>query len=95
MYRIIDCHADTITTLMREGGELLDNAGHLSIKKLMGYRSAMEFFAVWLEPIFYRDPMKATLDAIDFYYKELEKNKALIGHVNTYSDIEKNFDAGK
>lgn len=90
MNAFVDAHCDTITTLMRNGEELLENKGHLDLKRMKSYGAPVQVFAIWLEPIFYSSALHQTVKAIDFYYDQIEKNNTLIGHCNSFSDIRKN-----
>ncbi len=88
---MIDAHCDTIVTLMHRGLELTDaELMHLDLKRLELFPDALQFFAVWLEPMYYGNAMKQTMKYIDFYYTQMEKNRDRITHVNTYGDILEN-----
>lgn len=94
-YHLVDGHCDTIVKLLRDNGELYCNDKHLDIKRLKQYESALQFFAIWLNPNFYPIALRQTIKSIDFYYQQLELNKKWISHVNTYEEICKNKKKGK
>lgn len=94
-YGIVDGHCDTIVELMKHGGELYENGGHIDLKKLQQYNAPIQFFAIWLEPYFYNKPLNQTLKSIDYYYNEIDKNKEFISHVNTIEDIFNNKKNGR
>lgn len=85
---MIDAHCDTIVKMMHRGLELADAEWmHLDLKRLAQFPDALQFFAIWLDPQYYGNAMKQTMKYIDFYYRQIEKNRAQIAHVNTYGDI--------
>lgn len=94
-YSLIDGHCDTIVKLLRDKGNLYCNNKHLDIKRLKEYQSALQFFAIWLNPSFYPIALKQTIKSIDFYYQQVGLNKEFITHVNTYEEICKNKTEGK
>lgn len=83
----VDGHCDTIVKVLEEKEELFENKGHLDIVRLKKLGTALQFFAIWINPNYYEKALRQTLRYIDFYYSQLEKNKIHIGHVNTYEDI--------
>ena len=96
MTGLLDAHCDTIVKLMERGLELADAEWmHLDLKRLTRFPSALQFFAIWLDPRYYGTPMRQTMKYIDFYYAQLEKNQAAIAHVNTYRDILENQSHGR
>lgn len=91
----VDCHCDTIVTAFNNRQELYENKIHVDLKRLMKYKSHVQFFALWLDPVYYSVSMRQTMKYIDYYYKEISKNKNIISHVNSYKDIEKNIEQNK
>lgn len=45
--KLFDLHADTVSRLMAEGGNLRKNHCHLDIEKLSGYKKTAQFYALW------------------------------------------------
>lgn len=85
---MIDAHCDTIVKMMHRSLELADAEWmHLDLKRLAQFPDALQFFAIWLDPQYYGIAMKQTMKYIDFYYTQIEKNRAQIAHVNTFADI--------
>lgn len=94
MRSMVDAHCDTIVKLMDKQEDLLQNKGHIDLKRLEMFGTPVQFFAVWLNPSFYPISLRKTLEYIDFYYEQLEKNKKRIRHVLSYDDILKNKEDG-
>ncbi len=92
---IIDTHVDTITTLIDNSEFLYNNSSQLAIDKLNIFDKKGIYFAIWLSKERRRTPLRSTLNAIDFYYSELEKNKSYISHANSYNDFLQIFNSNK
>lgn len=92
---LIDGHCDTITRLMEDNKELIKNDCHIDIEKLKNFNSPVQFFAIWLQPKYYKNPMEQTLKYIDFYNTQLEKYSEFISKAETVKDIEKNRNCNK
>lgn len=87
---LIDGHCDTITRLMENNKELIKNNCHIDIEKLKKFNSPVQFFAIWLQPKYYQNPMEQTLKYIDFYNSQLKKYSEFIDKAESVKDIEKN-----
>ena len=91
MKSFVDAHCDTIVKLCGRGEELLEApCMQLDLKRLEAFPRAVQFFAVWLDPVYYPIAMRQTMKYIAFYYKQLEKNAESIRHINTFADIIRN-----
>lgn len=95
MFQLVDGHCDTIVKIMKDGEELLKNEKQVDLIRLKQYGTPVQLFAIWLEPFFYPIALRQTLKYIDFYYQQVQKNKTMIRHCNSYKDIEKNKREGK
>ena len=94
-----DMHCDTITTLydkVKAGsdGTLLCNDLHLDIQKMETAHYLLQNFAVFFDKASQENLFYEALLRIDFFVKELEKNKDRIRQVTTYNEIVKNENAG-
>lgn len=95
-FNFVDAHCDTIVKICgSKDGDLFENGLDIDLKRLSAVNSSLQFFAVWLDKIFYPKAMCQTVKYIDYYFSELEKYKNLIGHVNSYEDYLKNKNSGK
>jgi membrane dipeptidase len=94
MMRLIDAHCDTITSLMRRGEELLDNPGHISLKKLEAFDAPVIFFAVFIHLKAAPEPFAGFLKAYEYLLAQAEKNKGRMAVVKSPADIMRNIDAG-
>jgi len=92
---IIDAHCDTITKIKNTNQQLLKNNCHIDLNRLGEYETPVQFFAVCLEENSPKEPLKRTLDYIDFYYEQLNKYSNFIAPVKNYMDILKNKDNNK
>ncbi len=92
----VDAHCDTITTIMKTGGALKSNTGHIDIDRLKKYDSFVQFFAAFISPEQAKmGALRRTLDIIDKLYREIEINKNDIMLCRNYSDIVNAINSGK
>ena len=92
--KYVDMHCDTITSLYRSNGSLLNNDLHIDLNKLRKGECLLQNFAIFTN--IEKEDSSFTKAAIDYYYKQLEENKDLIKPVFSYDDIienEKEFQA--
>ena len=87
MYNFADLHCDTITALYERKEELLKNNLHIDINRLNKFNKPTQVFAIWLAKKYYKDAFNITNIMIDFFEKELEKNKDYIKKIVSYNDI--------
>lgn len=95
---VFDGHCDTILEVINHkrslGGKTF--AGHLDIPRMKEGGVDVQFFAVFIEEIYKPDrSLKRTLQLIDCFYKEIEKNQDDISLVTNYNQIEEVNRAGK
>jgi membrane dipeptidase len=70
--------------------------GHLDISRMKKGGVDVQFFAVFIEDIYKPDrSLKRTLQLIDCFYREMEKNQDDISLVTNYNQIEEANRAGK
>ncbi len=92
----VDAHCDTITTIMKTGGTLKSNTGHIDIDRLKKYDSFVQFFAAFISPEQAKmGALRRTLDIIDKLYREIEINKNDIMLCRNYNDIVNAINSGK
>ena len=102
---VVDAHCDTILHLAdrpfkpdwrkRRLG-VRSTAGHIDIPRLIDGGVDCQFFAIFVEA-FYR-PERAlmrVLELIDFFQRELDENRGLIGLALSYNDIVEASKAGR
>lgn len=95
---VFDGHCDTILEVMNHKRSLGSKtfAGHLDIPRMKEGGVDVQFFAVFIEEIYKPDrSLKRTLQLIDCFYKEIEKNQDVISLVTNYNQIEEVNRAGK
>lgn len=90
MISYVDGHCDTIVRIFEEKQELYENDGQVDLLRLQAYDAPVQMFALWLDAKYYPVAMKQMMRYIDFFYRQMEKNKAHISHVRTFSDILQN-----
>lgn len=95
MRRYADGHCDTIVRIFEEKKELFSNDGHIDIRRLQTFSAPLQFFAIWLDPKYYAIAMRQTMKYIAFYYSQIEKQTACVGHVNHFSDVLENIEKNK
>ncbi|MBQ3295423.1 MAG: dipeptidase [Erysipelotrichaceae bacterium] len=91
--KYVDMHCDTITSLYRSNGSLLNNDLHIDLNKLRKGECLLQNFAIFTN--IEKEDSSFTKAAIDYYYKQLEENKDLIKPVFSYDDIIENEKEGK
>ncbi len=91
----VDGHCDTITTAMRNNENLYKNNGHIDIERLKLFDNPVQVFAIWLEKEKLKNPFFHTMQAINFFENELEKNKNDIVKAKNYYEITKNMKNNK
>lgn len=95
---VFDGHCDTILEVINHKRSLGSRtlAGHLDIPRMKEGGVDVQFFAVFIEDIYKPDrSLKRTLQLIDCFYKEVEKNQDDISLVTNYNQIEEVNRAGK
>ena len=95
---VFDGHCDTILEIINHKRSLGSRTlvGHLDIPRMKEGGVDVQFFAVFIEDIYKPDrSLKRTLQLIDCFYKEIEKNQDDISLVTNYNQIEEVNSAGK
>ena len=70
-----DAHCDTVVKAMEAGENMLEFSGQLNLEKLAAYGSAVQIFAIWLEPKYYSIAMRQTVKYLDYYLEQMERYK--------------------
>lgn len=91
----LDAHCDTITRIMHTKDPLYKNNYQVDIERLKAFSNPIQFFAIWLHPKFYGNPLIQTLKAIDYFYEEIKKNENYIGYAGSLKEIERNISENK
>lgn len=78
MFKIFDCHCDTITKAMWSQQNIYKNNLHIDIEKLQSFKKAVQIFAIWLDKPYLDSAYDNTLKAIDFYNSQLKEYKEFI-----------------
>ena len=95
---VFDGHCDTILEIMNHKKSLGSRTptGHLDIPRMKEGGVNVQFFAVFIEDIYKPDrSLKRTLQLIDCFYREMEKNQDEISLVTNYNQINEANSAGK
>ncbi|GAF73534.1 unnamed protein product, partial [marine sediment metagenome] len=95
---VFDGHCDTILEVMNHKRTLekKSTTGHLDIPRMKEGGIDVQFFAVFIEDIYKPNrSLKRTLQLIDCFYREIEKNQDDISLVTNYNQIKKVNRAGK
>lgn len=86
MFKIFDCHCDTVTKAMWSNQNIYSNELHIDIKKLQNFEKAIQVFAIWLDTPYIENAYENTLKAVDFFDSQIDEYKEYIS---------KNTDDGK
>ena len=70
---VVDLHTDTVTDAMDKGLLVLENNLHCDIKRIKKYEGYINFFAAFIDPIYYDRPFERAKSVIGRIH-ELEKN---------------------
>ena len=95
---VFDGHCDTILEVMNHKRTLekKSTTGHLDIPRMQEGGVDVQFFAVFIEDIYKPDrSLKRTLQLIDCFYKEIEKNQNDISVVTNFNQIKEANNTGK
>lgn len=86
--KVIDMHCDTITRLYHNNKQgLLDNDGHLDLKKMKSGDYLLQNFALFTNLKNTSNPFLTVNQYINYYYQEIEKYPDYIKPVFSYQDI--------
>ena len=95
---VFDGHCDTILEIMNHKRNLEKKStdGHLDIPRMKEGGIDVQFFAVFIEDIYKPErSLKRTLQLIDCFYREIEKNQDDISLITDYNQIKEANRAGK
>ena len=95
-----DMHCDTITELYKKvkngsNETIRKNTLHIDLYKLKEADYLLQNFAVFINKEKSKELFNDCLRNIEFYYKEMEKNKDIILPVTTFEQIKNNIKKGK
>lgn len=93
--RLLDAHCDTVTNALINKWELLDNEGHISLKKLAAFDAPVIFFAIYYDKVATSDIFNYFIKAHDFLTAQITKNADLAAMALSVDDILANIAAGK
>lgn len=94
--KVLDMHCDTITRLYEEypNESLLENTGHIDLKKMQKGDYLLQNFAMFTNLGNTSKPFLKVNQYINYYYQEIEKYPDLIQPVYCYQDILDHRDQG-
>lgn len=95
---VFDGHCDTILEIMNHKKSLGSRTptGHLDIPRMQEGGVDVQFFAIFIEDVYKPDrSLKRTLQLIDCFYKEIEKNQNDILLVTNFNQIKEANKKGK
>lgn len=93
---IFDTHADTILRLEPTDKNIHSNDLQIDLERLKVYDRYVQMFALCVSPACCgTEAARKTFKLIDRYYHEIESNKDLITHCNSFKDILTTFESGK
>ena len=93
-FTVIDAHCDTASELLDKNECLFSNTGHLSIEKMKGYQSYVQFYAAWVSKR-EKNPLLRAVEIIDRLKCELEKNKEYMEEIRTAEELNSVLSRGK
>lgn len=71
MFKIFDCHCDTLTKTLWSNQSLYKNKLHIDIERLSNFERAVQLFAIWLDKPYLESAFENTMKTIDFFNSEL------------------------
>ncbi len=93
-FTVIDAHCDTASELLDKNESLSSNSGHLSLEKMKGYKSYVQFYAAWVSKR-ERNPLLRAVEILDKIKCEIEKNKGEIEEIKTVAELKSVLSRGK
>ncbi len=87
-YNFIDTHCDTLVRAYDLGKKIEKNDLHIDFERLEKFKSAVQFFAIWLDKKYHDNGYLKACEYIGFFDETL-KNNENIQRVLTFDDIEK------
>ncbi|MCI8726455.1 MAG: membrane dipeptidase [Hungatella sp.] len=98
--KVADMHCDTIAEIYyaQSRGEdvgIRRNQFHVDLKKMAKGDYGIQNFALFTSIAREERPFEYTMNLLDVFYQEMEKNQDLIGVVRSYQDIEENWKKGR
>lgn len=78
MFKIFDCHCDTITKAMWSQQNIYKNNLHIDIEKLKIFEKAVQVFAIWLDKKYLDNAYLNTLKAMDFFNSQIDEYNEFI-----------------
>lgn len=93
-YTVIDAHCDTASELLDRREQLYANTGHLSLEKMNGYKSYVQFYAAWVSKNV-KNPLLRAVEIIDKIKCEIGKNANSIEEIRTAENLKSVIDRGK
>lgn len=96
---VCDMHCDTIMELYKKeknGKEtLLSNHCHIDLMRMKQANYLLQTFAIFVSMEEHADPLKACLEGIDLFYRQIKQYEKQISLITTVEEIEKNQALGK
>jgi membrane dipeptidase len=81
---------------MEKRQSLYRNNCHIDIERLKQYKAYIQMFAVWIDPKYYsHNALKRTLQIIDEFLNQVEKNNKYISFVTNYQQAIETINKGK
>lgn len=83
---VIDAHSDTASEILDRNEGLFSNTCHLSIEKMLPFKSYVQFFSAWVG----KNEKNPMLRAVNILYKiksEIKKNENYIKEIKTLREL--------
>ena len=93
MIPLFDCHCDTISRVMTEGGSLRKNSFHTDLERLRKFTPCAQVFAVCAETL--DRPVEKARAMLRRLNREIEKNSDIVMLCLNFHDIKKTSELGK
>lgn len=86
----VDAHCDTILRLYKQKRHLTDESsdGHLDLPRMQKGGIGLQFFAVWIEPIYKPDrALLQTLEVFEYFHAEMDRAADKIRWIRNQEDV--------
>lgn len=93
MIPLFDCHCDTISRVMTEGGSLRKNGFHTDLERLHKFAPCAQVFAVCTETL--EQPIEKAGAMLSRLNREIEENSDIVMLCLNFHDIKKAVELGK
>lgn len=84
---VFDAHCDTMTEILEKKQELLQNEGHVDIRRMKQYDGFVQIFAAWMAPECNYQSLVWAMKILDKFYEQVERYQEEITLATNYDAV--------